>query len=256
MLYSILALLAAVAAVARGSEGPNHADPAAAAFQAAEAARVAAAIQANTGKGTAPGARVATPYVEGGAVVPDPATDVVLVANDDRTKFLVPIDFVRKSSLLRDMLDDHDGAHLAEIPIPNAAPVVLQNVVQYMFNWGAAAPAALEKPLRAPVFDVVDARDAAFLKEAAFGSNPDGSLDEMQHGALVDLVMAANFLGMADSLLPLTTATVASLIRGKTPEQIRALFQIPSDAELEQKAAKKRRVDGAAAKRRRLFNAY
>lgn len=42
------------------------------------------------------------------------------------------------------------------------------------------------------------------------------------------LLQAANFLDI-QSLLDLTCKTVANMIKGKTPDQIRAEFDIPND---------------------------
>lgn len=48
------------------------------------------------------------------------------------------------------------------------------------------------------------------------------------HVALISLVQAANYLNIKN-LLDLTCQTVADMIKGKTPEEIRKTFNIKND---------------------------
>jgi S-phase kinase-associated protein 1 len=51
---------------------------------------------------------------------------------------------------------------------------------------------------------------------------------EVDQATLFDLIMAANYLNIK-GLLDLTCQTVANMIKGKTPEQIRQTFNIKND---------------------------
>ena len=51
---------------------------------------------------------------------------------------------------------------------------------------------------------------------------------EIDQSLLIELIMAANYLNIKD-LLDLTCAKVASMIKGKSPEQIREMFGIEND---------------------------
>ena len=52
---------------------------------------------------------------------------------------------------------------------------------------------------------------------------------------LFELILAANYMNIKP-LLDLTCATVASMIKGKTPEEIRKIFNIVNDFTAEEEA--------------------
>jgi S-phase kinase-associated protein 1 len=58
---------------------------------------------------------------------------------------------------------------------------------------------------------------------------------EVEHETLFELMLAANYMDIRP-LLDLTCATVASLIKGKTTEEIRRTFNIVNDFTPEEEA--------------------
>lgn len=147
----------------------------------------------------------------------------VLQSNDQPpVEFTVLREAAMMSRLLQDMLSDQGSAEPI-IPVPNVSGRTLKLVIEYMEHHYQNQAEKIEKPLKSKIDDVICEWDRKFLythlvKDA----------DERQHEVLIDVIMAANFLDVKD-LLDLTCACVASMIRGKTAEQIRALFNIEND---------------------------
>eukprot|EP01001_Neometanema_parovale_P009200 NODE_5449_length_945_cov_114.830900_g5231_i0.p1 GENE.NODE_5449_length_945_cov_114.830900_g5231_i0~~NODE_5449_length_945_cov_114.830900_g5231_i0.p1 ORF type:complete len:192 (+),score=60.43 NODE_5449_length_945_cov_114.830900_g5231_i0:61-636(+) len=154
-------------------------------------------------------------------------THIVLQSNDTKAvEFAVSREAAKLSGLIKDMLEDQDPSDSAEqtmIPIPNVNGRTLKYVIEYIEHHCSNKAEAIEKPLKGKIEDVISEWDKKFLFTDLV---KDG--DEKQHELLIDAIMAANFLNIKD-MLDLTCACVASMIKGKSPEQIRALFNIEND---------------------------
>jgi S-phase kinase-associated protein 1 len=103
---------------------------------------------------------------------------------------------------------------------------VLRKVCEFLAHLSAdAKPLEIQKPLKsanlAELTPALDAWDIEFV----------GCDKEM----LFELILAANFMDIKH-LLDLTCATVASMIKGKTPEEIRKTFNITNDFTPEEEA--------------------
>jgi S-phase kinase-associated protein 1 len=80
----------------------------------------------------------------------------------------------------------------------------------------------IEKPLKSPIMsDVVQQWYANFV--------------DLEQVLLFELILAANYMDIKP-LLDLTCATVASMIKGKNPDEIRATFNITNDFSPEEEA--------------------
>ncbi|EPY43508.1 S-phase kinase-associated protein 1 [Angomonas deanei] len=120
------------------------------------------------------------------------------------------------------MLDDQEGVD-AIIPIPNVSGRTLRLVLEYM-EYHTNNPAdPIDKPLKSSIESLLCEWDNNYLYHKLLKDH-----DETQHEVLIDVIMAANFLNVKD-LLDLTCACVASMIRGKSAEEIRTLFNIEND---------------------------
>ena len=150
---------------------------------------------------------------------------VVLQSNDQPkpVEYKLLREAAKMSGLIKDMLEDQPEGEQTVIPVPNVSGRTLKYVLEYVEHHYNNKADPIEKPLKTKIEDVVSEWDKAFLFTDLVKNH-----DEKQHELLIDVIMAANFLNIKD-LLDLTCATVASMIKGKTPEQIRTLFNIEND---------------------------
>jgi len=152
---------------------------------------------------------------------------IILQSNDTNpTEYVVHRDACQMSGLIKDMLEDQDEKKEDEetiIPLPNVNEKILAYVIQYMNHHYNNKAETIEKPLKGKVEDVISQWDKDFIFTDLVKNG-----NEKEHELLIDTIMAANFMNVKD-LLDLTCATVASMIKGKTPEQIRKLFNIEND---------------------------
>ncbi|GFP96601.1 skp1-like protein 1a [Phtheirospermum japonicum] len=91
------------------------------------------------------------------------------------------------------------------IPLPNVTGKILSKVIEYCKRHAEDKPSSDED---------VKGFDADFVK--------------VDQATLLDLILAANYLNIK-SLMDLTCQTVADMIKGKTPEEIRKTFNIKND---------------------------
>ena len=119
--------------------------------------------------------------------------------------------------------EDEDEEQEQEIPLVNVKSKVLGKVIEFCRYHTEHGPMKeIEKPLKSPnMGEVVDEWDAAFV-----------TIDQEM---LFELILAANYMDIK-SLLDLTCAKVASMIKGKTPEEIRKTFNIVNDFTPEEEA--------------------
>jgi S-phase kinase-associated protein 1 len=156
---------------------------------------------------------------------------IVVQSNDQRpVEYKLSRAAAQMSGLFKDMLEDQQPDQQTVIPVPNVNGRTLKYVIEYMEYHRNSHPDPIDKPLKGKIDDVICEWDKKFL----FGDLVRDH-DERQHDLLIDVVMAANFLNVKD-LLDLTCACIASMIKGKTPEQIRALFNIENDFTPEEEA--------------------
>jgi S-phase kinase-associated protein 1 len=134
---------------------------------------------------------------------------ITLKSSDDET-FEVSEMVALESQTIKHMIED-DCADNA-IPVQNVTGKILALVIEYCKKHVevAAAASSDEKPSE----DDLKKWDAEFVK--------------VDNDTLFDLILAANYLNIK-SLLDLTCQTVADMIKGKTPEEIRKTFNIIND---------------------------
>jgi len=135
----------------------------------------------------------------------------------------VPRNVAEMSGLIKEMLtDDDEDDQAPEIPLPNVAKEILEKVIDFCSHHVNDPMQEIEKPLKSSnMAEVVGDWDAKFI-----------SVDQ---GMLFSIILAANYLDIP-SLLDLSCASVASMMKGKTPEQIRKQFNIVNDFTPEEEA--------------------
>jgi len=101
------------------------------------------------------------------------------------------------------------------IPLPNVTGKILQKVVEYCkyHNEHPDTPSDSEKKDEKRTDDIIP-WDKEFC--------------DVDQATLFELILAANYLDIKP-LLDLTCKTVANMIKGKTPEEIRKTFNIKND---------------------------
>jgi len=146
----------------------------------------------------------------------DEGTYVILQSREGET-FKVHSDVAKLSKLVESLLDeDDDGEDEPTIPIPNVKATVLSKVIEYCTYYKTQeAMQPVQTPLKSSkTEEVVQKWYADFVK--------------VDRVLLFELVTAANYMDIKP-LLDLTCFAVAVLIKGKSAEEIRKIFNISND---------------------------
>jgi len=169
------------------------------------------------------------------------STANVELISKEGDKFPVAIGVANMSELVKSMMEDKDededddddddeeegadkkpSGKVTEIPLPNVKSEVLKKVIEFCEHHLAEPMTEVEKPLKSQnMADVVQKWYADFV--------------DLEQVLLFELILAANYMDIKP-LLDLTCATVASMIKGKTPDEIRATFNITNDFSPEEEA--------------------
>ncbi len=132
----------------------------------------------------------------------------ITLKSSDGEAFDVDEAVALESQTIKHMIEDDCADN--GIPLPNVTSKILSKVIEYCKKH-VEAPKPEE---RSGVDEELKAWDADFVK--------------VDQATLFDLILAANYLNIK-SLLDLTCQTVADMIKGKTPEEIRKIFNIKND---------------------------
>ncbi|KAI3926294.1 hypothetical protein MKW98_028430 [Papaver atlanticum] len=132
-----------------------------------------------------------------------PTKNMVTLKSSDGETFDVEESVALQSQTIKHMIEDDCADN--GIPLPNVTSKILAKVIEYCRKH--------DDPTDDKDKDLKD-WDAEFVK--------------VDQATLFDLILAANYLNIK-SLLDLTCQTVADMIEGKTPEEIRKTFNIKND---------------------------
>nr|WAW38345.1 Skp1-like protein 1 [Persicaria minor] len=131
---------------------------------------------------------------------------ITLKSSDGET-FEVEESVAVESQTIKHMIEDECADNV--IPLPNVTSKILAKVIEYCKKH-VESPKTEDRTAE----DELKSWDAEFVK--------------VDQATLFDLILAANYLNIK-SLLDLTCQTVADMIKGKTPEEIRKTFNIKND---------------------------
>ncbi|KAL1833279.1 hypothetical protein DCAR_0103356 [Daucus carota subsp. sativus] len=134
---------------------------------------------------------------------------MIMLKSSDNENFEVEEAVAVESQTIKHMIED-DCANTT-IPLPNVSSKILAKVIEYC-----------KKHVESPKTDEVNKTVEDELKTF------DAEFVKVDQATLFDLILAANYLNIK-SLLDLTCQTVADMIKGKTPEEIRKTFNIKND---------------------------
>lgn len=133
----------------------------------------------------------------------------ITLLSQENESFQAPLEELRLSKLIDTMCEDEDGL---EIPLPNVPSKFLKKIIEFCVHYKQEPLAPIEKPLKS--------NDLAKIIPVWYSEFIDMPQDE-----LFDLILATNYMDIKE-LLDLSCAKVASMIKGRKPEEIRKLFNI------------------------------
>eukprot|EP01111_Echinosteliopsis_oligospora_P015058 TRINITY_DN582_c0_g1_i1.p1 TRINITY_DN582_c0_g1~~TRINITY_DN582_c0_g1_i1.p1 ORF type:complete len:162 (-),score=48.32 TRINITY_DN582_c0_g1_i1:57-542(-) len=140
--------------------------------------------------------------------------------SSDNKVFSIPPNVAQMSVTIKNMLDDI-GDSEAPIPLPNVTGYILEKVIEYLrYHHEHPDPVVEEKDEKRT--DNIGQWDKEFCN--------------VDQPTLFELILAANYLDIKP-LLDVTCKTVANMIKGKTPEEIRKTFNIKNDFTPEEEEA-------------------
>jgi S-phase kinase-associated protein 1 len=145
------------------------------------------------------------------------------LVSQEGDNFQVDVNVAKMSELVKTMIpEDDDESEAQEIPLPNVKSQILGKVIEFCKHYVSDPMNEIEKPLKsANMSEVVQEWYANYV--------------DVEQEVLFELILAANYMDIKP-LLDLTCATVASMIKGKTPEEIRKTFNIVNDFTPEEEA--------------------
>jgi len=125
-------------------------------------------------------------------------------------------DVAERSMLIKNLLTDIPYDESSEaIPIPNVTEAVLRKVIEWCEHHKNDPPSA-------------DDDDSDNRKKATDISDWDQKYMAVDQELLFEIILAANYLDIK-ALLDVGCKTVANMIKGKSPEEIRKQFNIQND---------------------------
>lgn len=133
----------------------------------------------------------------------------------------VSFSVAKLSKLVEESVDD-DSESISDIPLPNVKGVVLAKVIDYCQHYVEEPMNEIQTPLPSTKLDgIVQKWYCDYVK--------------IENVLLFELVTAANYMNI-QPLLDLTCLAVSIMIKGKSADEIRRIFNISNDFTPEEEA--------------------
>ena len=138
---------------------------------------------------------------------------MITLVSSDGEKLQVTSKAAQRSQLVKGIIEDYPDD--AEVPLNNVKSNILKKIKEYLDHYQDSDPKEIERPLASQNYqECVDAWDYEFI-------NVDLDL-------IFEIILASNYMDIKP-LLELASSKIASIIKGKTPEEIRKTFNIQND---------------------------
>lgn len=151
---------------------------------------------------------------------------VIKLKSSDNEVFDVDVEVAKASVTIKTMLDNIGELSDKDddiVPLPNVNAAILKKVIEWAEQHkDDPEPGPDDEENRDRRTDDIPDWDQKFLA--------------VDQGTLFELIQAANYLDIK-GLLDVTCKTVANMIKGKTPEEIRKTFNITNDFTAEEEKA-------------------
>jgi len=143
-------------------------------------------------------------------------TSQLILQSSDNEDISVDKNVAERSVLIKNMVSDLGEEAMTEpIPIPNVNAAVLKKVIEWCTHHK-------DEPVPATEDDSDSRKKTTEIEEW------DQKFMQVDQEMLFEIILAANYLDIKQ-LLDVGCKTVANMIKGKSPEEIRKTFNIQND---------------------------
>jgi len=140
----------------------------------------------------------------------------LVLQSSDHAEIKIDREVAERSILIKNMVSDLGEEATSEpIPIPNVNEAVLKKVIEWCEHHRNDPP-------------TVNEDDSDSRKKATDIEEWDQKFMQVDQEMLFEIILAANYLDIK-ALLDVGCKTVANMIKGKSPEEIRKTFNIQND---------------------------
>jgi len=143
-------------------------------------------------------------------------SQLLTLHSSDGAELKVERQVAERSILIKNLLEDLPEASTTEpIPIPNVNEAILKKVIEWCEHHKNDPPASADE-------------ESDSRKKSTDIDDWDQKFMAVDQEMLFEIILAANYLDIKQ-LLDVGCKTVANMIKGKSPEEIRKTFNIQND---------------------------